>query len=313
MRIKLLLSVCAIALMWLGSPTLLAQPRGGGAGASELVRKARELSRSGDLEGALAAYREELAQSPQSVAALNGAGVTLDLLGRTSEARTYFQKSIDLATSNQQKVGAYRAMAMSYAFDNNCAKTTEYEELALKIHTLEGDAYNEGERANEAARVCIEAGNFDEAEALYRRGTELGLKEKDIKPERVSLWKFRLEHALARLAARRGKAAEAKAHVAAAKKILDGDPVMAKDQLVYFPYLTGYVALWTGDPATAISELQKGNQNDPFMQCLIAMAYEKQGEHAKATALYQKAAATTNHNPPAAFARPFATKKLAAH
>ena len=204
-------------------------------------------------------------------------------------------------------------MAMSYAFDNNCAKTTEYEELALKIHTLDGDAYNEGERANEAARVCIEAGNFDEAEALYRRGTELGLKEKGIKPERVSLWKFRLEHALARLAARRAKADEAKAHIALAKEILDGDPVMAKDQLIYFPYLTGYVALWTGDPATAITELQKGNQNDPFMQCLIAMAYEKQGEHDKAVALYRKAAATTNHNPPAAFARPFASKKLAAH
>jgi tetratricopeptide (TPR) repeat protein len=296
---------CALSL----PQTMCAQPQGGG-NVPEAIRKGRELTRSGDLEGALALYRGELQSNPNSVAALNGAGVVLDLLGRTEEARVHFQKLIDLAATNPQKVSAYRAMAMSYAFDENCLQTKEYEELALQVHVADGDAYNQGERANEAARVCIEAGMFDEAEALYRRGTELGLKETNIKPERVALWNFRLEHALARLAARRNKAAQAEAHVAKAREILDGNPEMAKDQMQYLPYLTGYVALWTGKYDAAIAELAKANQNDPFIQCLIAQAHEMKGDKATAKAWYEKASKTTNHNPPAAYARPFASRKL---
>jgi Tfp pilus assembly protein PilF len=76
------------------------------------------------------------------------------------------------------------------------------------------------------------------------------------------------------------------------------------------PYLTGYVALYLGDTKTAIEDLQKASTNDPFYQCLLGQAYEKLREKDKAMECYRKAAATTAHNPPAAFARPFARKKL---
>ena len=172
------------------------------------------------------------------------------------------------------------------------------------------DYYQQGEMANEAARVCIEAGDFKAAEKWYRKGTELGLQEPDIKLDRTALWNFRLEHALARLAARRGEKAEAFKHVAAAKAVLDSNADMAKAQAAFFPYLTGYVALYTGDPKTAVDDLQKANQNDPFIQCLLGQAYEKTGQKEKAMELYRKASQTTAHNPPAAYAIPFASKKL---
>src|SRR5256885_8758343 len=56
-----------------------------------------------------------------------------------------------------------------------------------------------------------------------------------------------------------------RSHVAAARKILDGDPAMAEQQERFFPYLTGYVALYTGDFKTAGTELTKAaqaNSND---------------------------------------------------
>ena len=97
--------------------------------------------------------------------------------------------------------------------------------------------------------------------------------------------------------------------MATAKAILDRG-VIDKSQAQFFPYLTGYVALFTGDYKTALEDLQKANENDPFIQCLIGQTYEKLGDKGKAMEYYRKAAGTTAHNPPAAYARPFAAKKL---
>ena len=117
-----------------------------------------------------------------------------------------------------------------------------------------------------------------------------------------------MEHALARIAARRGNKPEAEKHLAAAKAILDKgtNPTQAQ----FLPYLAGYVAFYGGDYGRALDELQKANQNDPFIQCLIGQSYEKLGEKEKAMEFYRRAAAATGHNPPAAYAQPFAKKKI---
>jgi tetratricopeptide (TPR) repeat protein len=284
----------------------------GGSAQPAFVREAQQLVRQGRLDEALARYQEELKTTPNSVAAHNGAGVVLDLLGRSADAKRAFAAAIDAATTPLAKAGAQRAMAMSYAFDNDCQNTVKLERQVIDYYASVKDFYNQGEIANEAARVCIEAEDFDTAEKYYRMGRDLGLQEPGIDPDRTALWNFRTEHALARLAARRHQPAEAQQHVAAAKAILDGHPEMAKSQAVFFPYLTGYVALYGGDFTTALADLQQANQNDPFIQVLIAQTYEKLGNGDRALEYYRKAASSTGHNPPAAFAIPFAKKKLAA-
>jgi tetratricopeptide (TPR) repeat protein len=213
-------------------------------------------------------------------------------------------------------------MAMSYAFDGDCTNAVKYEEMVIAYWRTREEAepqnafYQEGEMANEGARVCIDAGDLATAERMYWRGTALGLKEPEPKTHPKSLWDYRLAHALGRLAARRGDKAESRRQIEAARKALDGDPAMAAQQERFFPYLVGYVALYTDDLTTAESELTKmvgvqGNQNDPFMNCLLALTYEKLGQAAKAKEQYQKAYdLATAHNPPAAFTRPFARKKL---
>jgi tetratricopeptide (TPR) repeat protein len=211
---------------------------------------------------------------------------------------------------------------MSYAFEGDCRNTIKYEQMVIAYWVTREQAepqnafYQEGEMANEAARVCIDAGDLESADTWYRKGTELGLKEPGNQTHPASLWRFRLEHGLARIAARKGNKAEAQKHVDAAKAQLDGDPRMAEQQARFFPYLTGYVALYTGEYKKALEDIQQaialpGNTTDPFFQCLLGMTYEKLGEKAKATECYRKASATMGHNPPAAFAKAFARKKLA--
>lgn len=244
----------------------------------------------------------------------------LDVDGKTAQARVIYQHAIDSATAPLARSAAQRAMAMSYAFDGDCANTVKYEDMVIAYWATREQAepqnafYQEGEMANEAARVCIDAGVLDVAEKYYRRGSELGLEEPEPRTHPKSLWDFRLTHALARLAARRGNGAEARRHVAVARGILDSDTAMAAAQERYYPYLVGYVALYTNDLKGAEAELTKATQantGDPFMHYLLAMTYERTGNAAKAKELYQKAYdLATAHNPPAAFTRPNARKKI---
>lgn len=275
------------------------------------MRQGQQLIREGKIEEGLALFQKELATAPDSPAANNAAGVALDLIGRGAEARRHFEKLIEVAASPQAKAMARRAMAMSYAFEGDCANTVKYEQPVFDYYVSAKDGYQQGELADEAARVCIDHGDLNTAEHWYRVGYEAGLKQENIPPERVSLWNFRWEHAQARLAARRGSFDEAHRHAAAAKAVLDKDPAMAQAQAVFYPYLTGYIAFYAGDYKTALNDLQRANQNDPFIQCLMGEAYEKSGDEARAKECYGKAATTTAHNPPAAYARPFATRKLA--
>jgi tetratricopeptide (TPR) repeat protein len=247
----------------------------------------------------------------------------LDSDGRYAEARTIWQRLIDEAADPAAKAAAQRQMAMSYGFEGNCAATTRYEQMVIDYWKTRESAepqnafYQQGEMANEAARVCIDSGDLDQAERLYRLGYDLGNREPEPRTHPKSLWDYRLAHALGRLAARRGDKTEAERQVAEARRILDADPAMAEAQERFFPYLAGYVAFFAGDLARAETTLTsaltlRGNDRDPFMHCLLAMTYEQMGQPDRAKELYQKAYdLATAHNPPAAFARPFARKKLA--
>ena len=268
---------------------------------------------------------------PASTQAQRGRGGTpgplrdaaqLDVDGRTAQARAIYQAVLDTISAPMAKADVQRAMAMSYAFDGDCANTLKYEQMVIDYWKTREQAepqnafYQEGEMADEGARVCIDAGDLNAAEKWYRKGYELGTKEPAPQTHPKSLWDYRLAHALGRIAARRGDKDEAERQIAAARKALDSDSAMASQQERFFPYLVGYVALYTGNLKTAESEFTKmlamrGNENDPFMNCLLGMTYEKMGEQAKADVLYRKAYEMARaHNPPAAFVRHFVRKKL---
>jgi Flp pilus assembly protein TadD len=278
--------------------------------SADLLRQAQQQMRDGKEAEAVALARQAVTASPGSYQANNTMGAMLDLAGQYKEARESFTKAAQVAPNADNKARVLRAIAISYGFEAECPNATKYEEPLYHQYLDAKDFYNAGEVANELARLCLDAGQIDVAERWYKTGTEAGLREPDIKADRQDLWHYRLEHALARIAARRGNKAEAATHVAAAKALLDRGNMPAQ-QKEYFPYLAGYVALFTGDYQTALAQLQQGNQNDAYVLGLIAQTYEKLGQTDKAMEYYRKVMASTTHNPTTAGSRPLARRKLA--
>ena len=278
------------------------------ADPADLVKQGRKLSDEGKHDEALGLFRQALAANPESYDAHLASGITLDLKGQYDEARQHIAKAIEVALP-EQKPRALRAMGMAYAFICQPKEAEKYHKQVFDAQLAQQKFVDAAGTANELARVMLECGDVGGAERWYKLGHDNALKDTKLTEKDRALWDFRWHHALARTSARRGKKQEAAQHVAEARAALD--KAQNKDQEPYFPYLTGYVAFYSSDYKTAIAELQKANQEDPFILALLAQAYEKSGDQAKAQELYRRVLTFNNHNPTNAYARPLAKKKLA--
>lgn len=276
--------------------------------ALELVKQGRKLNNGGKQDEALALYRQALQKSPNLYEAHLATGIALDLKGQYADAQKELARAIELAPADS-KIQALKGMAISYAFERKPNDSAKFEQQAFDAQLATQNFSQAGETANELARIYLESGDINNAYRWYQTGHDTALRTPNIPANQLDLWNFRWEHAQARIAARRGNAAEAQKHVAAAKAILDKGT--NPEQGRFFPYLTGYVAFYGGDYKTAIADLQQADQRDPFILSLLAQAYEKSGDR-QAMEYYRKILAFNGHNPTNAFARPLAKQKLAA-
>ena len=273
----------------------------------DLVQQGEKLTREGKFDDALALYQQVLDKAPDLYRAHLGIGTALDLKGNYTDAREHLAKAIESAPEDS-KPQAWRTMAISYAFEGNAYKASELELKVFTARSAKNDSVGAAEICNELARIYLESGDPDHAEKWYRMGYETISNKPELSDADKNLWLFRWESAQARVAARRGQAEAAQQHVAAAKVALD--KANNPDQLKFYPYLTGYVAFYTGDYRNAIVELEKADQHDPLILALLGQAYEKTGAAAQARDYYQKVLEINIHNPTNAFARPLAKKKL---
>jgi len=306
-------SLAAAGLAILVGAPVAAQAPNPPAGADDpaaLVSQGQKLNADGKQAAAIGLYNRALQLNPRYYDAHVAAAVALDLDGQYPAARTHLQEAIAMAPSDSVKARALRTMAVSYAFTRNADDAAKYERQVIDPAVAKQDWVGAADVDNELARIYLESGDLDNAFKWYQTGHETALKKSGLTAAERDLWDFRWEHAQARIAARRGQRQAASQHVAAAKTILDrgSNP----DQARFYPYLTGYVALYLGDYQGAVADLQKADQKDPFILSLTAQAYEKMGDKTHATDFYRQVLTINTHNPPNAFARPLAKAKTAA-
>jgi tetratricopeptide (TPR) repeat protein len=278
------------------------------ADAQALVKQGQKLNGEGKQDEALKLYQKALEISPDLYEAHLESGVALDLKGDYGPAREHLRKAIEVAPVDQ-KNRALRVMACSFAFESNSDEAEKYEKQAFDAQLAKSDYEGAAGIANELARIMLESGDIKGAANWYKTGFDTAMRKPDMKDADKNLWAFRWANAQARIAARRGQRDEAQKQVAVAKAALE--KANNPDQALFFPYLTGYVAFYGSDYRTAIADLGKANQEDPFVLVLLAESYEKLGDAARAKEYYGKVMTNNGHGPTNAFARPVAKRKLA--
>ncbi len=275
--------------------------------AADLVKMGRKLQGEGKLDEAISEENKALALDANSYDAQSALGAALDLKGDYAEARKHLQSAIDLADADH-KPGALRSMALSYAFDRNSKEATKFGWQAYQLLLDAKKPQDAAGVLTELARIQLESGDIVTAQRTYITGCAVGGKAATI-PADQALWEFRMQHALARIAARQRNKDEAEKHIAAAKAIVVKN-ILPPNQAIFLPYLTGYVSFYLGDYNAALADLQKADQKDPFILALIAQTYEKLGDKVQAKEYWTRVLGFYSHNPTNAFARPLAKKAL---
>ncbi len=299
---------CVVVTCWALVPGLHPQTSGEQDPAA-LVKQGQELEFSGKRAEAVDLYKRALAANPKQFNAHLGLGRVLDVDGKYDEARQHIQKALDLAPENG--VGpALSTMAVSYVFEGNAAEAAKYYQRVFD-RQVKAAAYEPAAgTANALGRVYLETGDADNAEKWYRTGYDTALKLDNSAAQR-DLWEMRWHHAQGRIAARRKQFDRARKHLEEVRAIA-ARGTLDDSQKSNVPHLAGYVALYEGKLDEAIAELSKADQEDPFVLGLLAQAYERKNEPAKARELHQKVLDTPGHSLQIAFSRPLAQKRLSA-
>lgn len=269
--------------------------------------QAQKLIQAGNLTEAVSLLKQTVKAAPQSHEAHLALGRALDLSGDHTTARRHFEQAISLApdTARNQTL---TAMGTSWAFEGKADEAARYYQRIFDAQTKANDRGGAAGTANALGRVFLESGNLDKAEEWYRTGFETAKQIPELPANQAALWEWRWHNAQGRIAARRKNPAAAQKHAAEAKALLD--KAGNENQRPFYPYLLGYIAFYGGDYKAAIEHLQQGDQQDPFILGLIAQAYEKQNERAKAREYYEKVLKLPSHTINTAFSWPQARKAL---
>lgn len=292
-------AVC-VAVLWGGSAVAGAQPPAPTPQAVEppdanaLAARARRLTTSGQVDEAVSLFTRALAIDPESFEAHLGLGIALDLQGRYAGARDHLRRALGRATADGRST-ALAALAISHVFESHVEEAAKYYQQQFDDQIAAGRLDAAAGTANALARLYLETGTLDKAQAWYHTGYETAKKLAGLPADQVDLWEMRWLHAQSRLAARRGDAATAASQAAALKALIDKGGENAA-QLPIYQYLVGYDAFHLGQYDTAVAELQKADQNDPFILALLARATEKRGDAAAAKAYWGKVLASNAHS-----------------
>lgn len=274
-----------------------------------LVNQGRVLFSQGRYDEAEQLYRQALAISPRSFEALRALGVLLNFKQQFPEARTHLQRALRVAPNLTVRHQTRAALALSYVFEGKLDEARREYEALRQQQLNDGDAAGAAATARSLGRILLENGEIAEG----RRWYELGYQEWKPSPSQPEsehlLWELRWRHMQARVAAQEGRLQDARRLLGEFEQIMQKRGKLAEDNDLY-RWVAGYVAFYEKDYDQAITQLTRGNLEDPFILDLIGRAYEAKGDSTTAREYYRRVVASSAYNLQSAIARPHALARL---
>lgn len=123
-----------------------------------------ELQTQGDLDAAIALYRDSLARNPNNGVALSNLGTALTANGQVAEAIPYYRRALEIAPNDAD---SFFNLANALVLEGELESAAEQLREAIRLDPNFTEAFvNLG-------NILVETGELEEAEQQYRRSTEL--------------------------------------------------------------------------------------------------------------------------------------------
>lgn len=253
-----------------------------------------------DLDAALAAYNSASRLDPTMEQAAHKRGHVNSFLENIAEARSAYDEAIALAPpESKASYAVYKGFTNIHGGDIPAA-IDELEALSNEIESMGTPAGQvKGFQVfalSSAAFAAMQAGMFDQAEAIVVRRNELQMAIADDvgtdDARRILMANCQFFDGM--LAAFQGDTEGAAEHAAAIATLVEGDDDPRKLEGAH--WVLGKSALQSGEYATAVSELRQADyQNNIFVRYHLALAEAGNGNSEEANKLFNEVA-TFNFN-----------------
>jgi tetratricopeptide (TPR) repeat protein len=245
------------------------------------------LMKMGRFDESIAMYRKALHTDSNFSNSHFGIASNLMFQGKHEGARAEARKLHQAARNDGDRRLALFTAAVTYADEGRYDQAVKELRAEYAVAEKISDAANMAADLTAIGDVLLEAGKPEEARQQYARAFEL-LQQSDLSSEVKENAELVQHYNLGRVAASRGDYTEAKQHAAtyfkgAGAKKNDGQTRQAHD-------LRGTIALGEKNFAAAVEELEQGNQQDPYTLYRLGLAYQGNGDQAKAAECFDKAA-----------------------
>ncbi len=248
------------------------------------------LMKTGKFKESIAQYEKALAADPKFVASYVGIGTNQILLGSPAEARAAYEKLAAKARNvGEQRLAAFWTAA-SYVHEGAFDKALAAIQRGYALAEKDGDKATLSGDLNQMGDILLAAGKPDEAAAKYSQGVEM-IGGASV-PEEVKAATRRqglFDEARVALARNDVKAAKAKSEAYAKEVAAKKVPFEVRQQ----HEIAGLIAFHEKDYPRATAELKEANQQDPRVLYHLGLAYQGQGDAAKAK---ETLAAAANFN-----------------
>lgn len=245
------------------------------------------LLKMGKFEDSITQYRKALAIDPNFVASRVGIACDLTYMGKADEALAELQKIIDSARSDGDSRTALFGMAVVNADGGKMDKALEAMDKEFAVAEKINDVASMTGDLQAKGAILLEMGKYDEARAEFERllkMTDESALSQEIKDN------TRLFHHFNMVSVMLGKNDIAAATKEAEEFRLGAEQSRNPAQIKQAHELAGTIALAQKDYDKAITELQQGNQQNPYNLYRQCQAYQGKSDHAKAVEFCTKAA-----------------------